>query len=172
MRIERHTIEHSLDVAASAQSVWQEVTQVDIASFGHPVYLSALGIPQPLRAEIVRPGVGGARIAFFSNNLRFSQEITEWQPLERCAFTYKPDPGFRVAHFLDLSDGPFRMIAGAYRISSAGTTTRLSLSSQYELRGMVGACLRWPVRLVLHLFQTFLLRGIRANAEGRDLQGS
>jgi polyketide cyclase/dehydrase/lipid transport protein len=167
LRIERCSIEHSVNVAASAEAVWQEVTQVDIASIRHPLYLSVLGIPKPLRAEVLRSGVGGARIAFFANNLRFSQEITEWQPSERYAFTFKPDPGFRVAYFLDLSDGPFRMVAGAYRISRTELGTRLSLSSQYELRGALGACLRSPVRLVLHLFQIYLLRGIRTNSERR-----
>jgi hypothetical protein len=165
VRIERHSIEHSVDVAASADSVWQEVTQVDIASFRHPAYLSILGIPKPLRAEVLRPGVGGVRIAFFTNNLRFSQEITEWQPPERYAFTFKADPGFRVAYCFDLSDGPFRMVAGAYRIRRTEHGTRLSLSSQYELRGVLGACLRLPVRLVLHRFQLYLLQGIQTNAE-------
>ena len=156
-----------MNIAASAESVWQEVTQVDFASFRHPTYLSLLGIPRPMRADVLRPGVGGVRIAYFSNNLRFSQEITEWQPSERYAFTFKPDPGFRVAYCLDLSDGPFRMVAGAYRISRTELGTRLSLSSQYELRGALGACLRLPVRLVLHLFQLYLLRGIRTNSERR-----
>ena len=132
LRIERHSIEHSVDIIASAESVWQEVTQVDITSFRHPVYLTILGIPKPLRAEVLRTGVGGARIAFY------------------------------------LSDGPFRMVAGAHRISKTEVGTRLSLSSQYELHGVVGACLRSPVRLVLGRFQTYLLRGIRANAEHRD----
>jgi hypothetical protein len=168
LRIERHRIDHSVDVAAGPQRVWQEVTQVDIASFRHPAYLSALGIPKPLRAEVIRPGVGGARIAYFSNQLRFTQEITEWQPSERYAFTFKADLGFRVGYCLDLSDGPFRMVAGEYQLRETETGTRLSLSSQYELRGVMGACLRYPVSRVLHLFQTSLLRGIRANSERRD----
>ena len=167
MQIDRYSIENSVNIAASAELVWQEVTQVDIASFRHPAYLSILGIPKPLRADVLRPGVGGARIAYFSNNLRFSQEITQWQPSESYGFTFKPDPGFRVAYCLDLSDGPFRMVAGAYRISRTEFGTRLSLSSQYELHGALGVCLRSPVRLVLHLFQIYLLRGIRANSERR-----
>jgi len=169
MRTKRHRIEHSVNIAASAPCVWREVTQVDIASFRHPAYLSILGIPKPLRAEVTRPGVGGARLAFFANGRRFSQEITEWQPCERYAFTFNPDPGFRVAYCLDLSDGPFRILEGAYQLRPMGAETRLCLASDYELRGAVGACLRWPVRLVLHLFQTYLLRGIRINSERREL---
>jgi len=59
LRIERHSIEHSVTVAAVPERVWCEVTQVDIASFRHPAYLSLLGIPKALRAEVLRPGVGG-----------------------------------------------------------------------------------------------------------------
>jgi hypothetical protein len=105
------------------------------------------------------------RVAHFSNGRRFSQEITEWRPPERYAFTFKADPGFRVGYCLDLADGPFRMVAGAYQIDRAGSGARLALSSEYELRGVAGALLRIPVRLVLRLFQAYLLRGIRMNAE-------
>jgi hypothetical protein len=170
VRVERHSIEHSVSVAASAEQVWQEVTLVDIASFRHPPYLALLGIPKPLRAEVLRPGVGGVRIAYFAEGRRFSQEITAWQPPEQYAFTFRADPGFRVAYCFDLADGPFRMLAGAYRLRQAGPGTHLTLSSQYELRGVPGACIRVPVRLVLQLFQAYLLRGIRANAE-RAAQG-
>jgi hypothetical protein len=165
VRIKRYHIKHSAQVTASPERVWQEVTQVDIAAFRHPAYLSILGIPKPLRAELLRPGVGGVRIAHFSNSRRFSQEITAWEPPERYAFTFTADPGFRVAYILDLAAGPFRMLAGAYELRPTGRGTSLTLSSEYELRGALGACLLPPVRLVLHLFQTYLLRGIRANAE-------
>lgn len=114
----RYVVEQSMEIQASAASIWKEVTQVDIASFRHPTYLRLLGIPKPLRAQVLRAGNGGARIARFSNGLRFSQEITDWQPNERFAFTFRADPGFRVAYCLDLSKGPVRMISGAYRISA------------------------------------------------------
>lgn len=168
-RKELHTIEHSLWINASAQAVWQHITAVDIASFRHPMYFSLLGIPKPLRAEVVEPGVGGARTAFFSNGLHFSQEIMDWQPYERYAFTFRADPGFRVAYLLDLSDGPFRMKAGTYRITPGQGGVHLFLSSQYELYGMAGVCLRVPVRLVLALFQRYLLRGIKVNAERQEM---
>jgi len=169
MRIERHRVERTVDIAASAPSIWREVTQVDLASFRHPAYLKVLGIPKPLSAEVTRPGVGGARVALFSNGHRFSQEITEWQPCERYAFRFAPDRGFRVAYCLDLSDGPFRILSGAYDLRQTDARTTLCLTSEYELRGALGACLRRPVRAVLHLFQSYLLAGIRANSERREL---
>lgn len=165
MRTKRYQLAHAAQVAASPETVWQEVTQVDIAAFPHHAYLSLLGIPKPLRAELLRPGLGGVRVAHFANNRRFSQAITAWEPPEHYAFTFTADPGFRVAYVLDLATGPFRMVAGAYTLRPAGHGTALTLSSEYELRGALGACLYGPVLLVLHHFQTYLLRGIRANAE-------
>jgi len=165
-------IEQSTHVAASPEAVWHAVTNVDVASFRHPAYLAALGIPKPMRAEVVRSGVGGARVAHFENGLRFSQEITAWTPGEHYAFTFRPDAGFRVACVLDLADGPFRMVSGAYRLTPVAGGTRLSLSSDYELRGAAGALLGVPVRLVLWLFQAYLLRGLARNAERRDRRPS
>ncbi len=165
MSKERHTIEHSTFINAPAEVVWQHITEVDIASFRHPAYFALLGIPKPLRAEIVRAGVGGARTAFFANGRRFIQQITAWQPFERYAFTFQADPGFRVGYLLDLADGPFRMAAGAYHITPGDGGVTLALSSAYELHGLAGLGLRLPVRLVLELFQRYLLRGIKANAE-------
>lgn len=171
MYSKHHIIENSILITASAETIWPHITNVDIASFQHPLYFSLLGIPKPLHAQVAEPGVGGVRTACFSNGLRFSQKITDWQPFERYAFTFHPDPGFCVAYILNLADGPFRMKAGAYRLASSPDGVRLSLCSQYELCGLAGWCLWLPVRLVLKLFQRYLLRGIKANAERQASKG-
>ena len=72
----QYTVTHSIQIQASPEAVWHHITEVDIASFKHPAYFSVLGIPKPLRAEIVESGVGGARIAYFAKGRRFSQVIT------------------------------------------------------------------------------------------------
>lgn len=167
MREKQYTVAHAIQIQASPETVWQHITEVDIASFKHPAYFSFLGIPKPLRAEIVESGVGGARIAYFANGRRFSQVITTWQPYEQYAFTFQADPGFRVAYLLDLSAGPFQMKTGSYRITSHQDGLLLTLSSQYTLYGLMGVFLRLPVRLVLELFQRYLLQGIKVNAERR-----
>jgi hypothetical protein len=163
--LRQHTIEHSIHINAPAETVWRHITEVDIAAFHHPAYLAWLDIPKPLRAEITATGVGGVRTAYFANGLRFTQQITAWQPCAHYAFTFRPDPGFRVAYLLDLSDSPFQMKSGAYHLAPAHHGVNLTLMSWYELRGFFGACLSLPVRLVLSLFQRYLLRGIKANAE-------
>ena len=161
----------SVCVVAPAECVWRHVTEVDIASFRHPAYLSALGIPKPLRSEIIDVGVGGMRIATFANDKCFTQEITFWQPPEQYSFTFQAGRGFRVGYFLDLAKGPFRMKSGSYEIWPLDRGVRLRLTSWYELRGASGLCLSLPVRLGLGLFQSYLLRGIKANAEREDAKG-
>jgi hypothetical protein len=172
MLVKEFTISHCSCVLAPADCVWRHITDVDIASFHHPAYLAALGIPKPLRSEIREARAGGVRIAYFDNNKRFMQEITFWKPLEEYSFTFRADPGFRVGYFLDLAEGPFRMKSGSYTISLMEGGVRLRLTSRYELRGASGLCLSLPVWLSLGLFQNYLLRGIKANAERENAQGN
>ncbi|MCA9955122.1 MAG: hypothetical protein KC434_10405 [Anaerolineales bacterium] len=161
----QYWIEHKTFVQAPAESVWRHVTEVDIASFRHPAYFSLLGIPKPLRAEITKSGVGGRRVAYFDNGRTFTQEITVWQPPMQYDITFQADPGFRAGYLLDLSDGPFQMVSGSYRMVLGEKGVAVRLASQYELRGFFGWCLYLPVRVVLDLFQRYLLRGIKVNAE-------
>jgi len=165
-----HGIESAVTVRAPAERIWREITEVDIASFRHPLYMRALGVPKPLNATVVASGVGGARVAYFSNGLRFTQEITEWSPNASYAFTFHADPGFRVGWVLDLGSGPFRLKSGAYQLRETDSGIELTLRTRYFLSGLVGALLRLPVVAVLHLFQRYLLSGIRRNAERRSLE--
>src|SRR5579871_384951 len=111
------TICHSICILSPPECVWKHVTDVDIASFQHPVYFAVLGIPKPMRSEIRKAGVGGERIAYFENQKRFTQVITYWKPYEEYSFTFHADPGFRVGYVLDLAAGPFQMKSGSYSLS-------------------------------------------------------
>jgi hypothetical protein len=162
---QEYVLEASIVVRAPADLLWKEVTEVDIASFRHPLYLRALGVPKPLNATVVASGVGGARIAHFSNGRSFSQAITEWEPNVYFGFTFHADPGFRVGWLLDLGSGPFCMRSGAYRFRPADSGIELTLVTRYSLRGVAGACLKLPVGLILRIFQRYFLAGIRRNAE-------
>jgi hypothetical protein len=164
-RTTEHVIESVVDVRASPARLWREVTEVDIAAFRHPLYLRVLGVPKPLSASVVVAGVGGARVARFSNGLRFSQVMTEWNPHESYAFTFSADPGFRVGWLLDLHAGFFQLRSGAYRLRQTSLGVQLTLATRYSLSGVAGLFLRLPVLLTLRLFQRYLLAGIRRNAE-------
>ena len=160
-----HRLHHQIHIQATPDIVWDQVIDVDIAAFDHPRYFVLLDIPKPLRAEVQQRGVGGRRVAHFAGGHRFSQLITAWEPNRHYAFTFSASPGFRVAYLLDLASGPFRMAGGSYVIEREGGGVRLTLTSDYELHGLVGRLLFPPVRLTLELFQRYLLRGIKANSE-------
>ena len=166
----KRVIESCVEVEAPAAYVWKAVTEVDIASFAHPLSMRLLGVPKPLKANVIRAGVGGARVAYFSNGLRFTQEITEWLPDVHYAFTFHADAGFKVGWLLDLGTGPFRLQSGAYLLSARDSRTRLTLTTHYVLSGVAGFVLWLPVALVLFIFQRYLLGGIRKNAESELAQ--
>jgi len=102
----------SIRVVASSQSVWDQITNVDIHSFPHPPYFRFLGIPNPMRAEVISSGVGGQRIAYSDTGKRFIQQITVWDPLHEYAFSFNPEEGFKVVLFFDLSDGIVQIPTG------------------------------------------------------------
>lgn len=168
------TVEHVARVRAPAAVVWTHVTEVDIAAIPKTWWMTVLGVPHPLRAEIASAGVGGCRTAHFAGGYRFTQEITAWSPPEEYAFTFRADEGFRVGHVLDLATGPFRMLSGRYLISTLDGHVLLTLTSRYALHGLAGRLLRLPVYLTMCAFQRYLLRGIRLTAEAahakRDVQ--
>jgi len=166
-----YRIEQSVEIRASANEVWNQIVDLDIASFQHPAIFRLLDIPKPLHAELTKSGLGGVRTAFFAGGKEFKQEVVRWEPPQAQEntssfnFTIHACEGFRVGYFLDLHNGPFQMKAGGYRIESTEHGVRLSLSSEYELRGLFGVLLYLPVRLTLYFFQAYLLPGIRRNAE-------
>ena len=161
-------IEQSIVIDGTAEAIWQQIIDLDITAFDHPSYFRWLGIPKPLNAVVEKSGLGGIRTAHFANGNTFAQEITTWDPHERFCFSFRANKGFRVGHLLDLHDGPFQMKSGAYRIEPAANGKRLYLASVYELNGVAGFLLRPPVRMVLYVFQRYLLSGIKKNLEQDD----
>lgn len=152
-------------VNAPVVVVWDQITNVDIASFPHPRYFRFLGIPNPLRAEVVDSGVGGQRIAYFDSGKRFMQQITVWNPPVEYGFTFNPEKGFKVAFFFDISDGLVRIRTGSYLLDSGGATTTIRLGTEYSIDQRFEPVLALPVRIVLRGFQRFLLKVITRNAQ-------
>ena len=157
MTVRTKIIAHTQYIQASSSCVWRHITEVDIASFPHSLWLSVLGIPKPLRAEILQSGVGGSRVAYFGNGKRFSQDITVWEPHKEYCFEFHPDEGFGVGYILDLATGPFQMSSGRYTISVEKEGVLLELQSTYQLLGLFGYILQIPVYLTLCGFQKYLL---------------
>jgi len=146
----------SASVRAPIANVWDQITNVDIHSFPHPRYFRFLGIPNPLRADVIDSGVGGQRIAYFDTGKRFVQRITVWEPNREYAFTFNPEPGFKVVFCFDLADGVVQIATGYYVLDEQGATTTIQLGTEYSIDR--------PVWVVLRGFQRYLLKAIAHNA--------
>lgn len=148
---------------AEPSSIWLEITNVRVAGFRFPLLFSLLGIPKPLSAEVIREGVGGYRVATFSNNAQFQQEILEWELNKKYRFRFNPTTDFKVGHFMNLSKGPFEIKTGGHELFQKNDLVRLKLSSNYKLNGVIGVLMHLPCRMVIYYFQKYLLKGIQKN---------
>jgi hypothetical protein len=158
------TLASSTRVLATPETVWRNITNVQIDSSIPPRLFTLLGIPKPLHAELFENPPERRRVAYFANGKRFSQEITSWQPLKSYAFTFRADSGFKVAYVLDLSRGPFRLVSGEYHMVDSPSGVDLTLTSTYFVGGLMRA-FSMPIAIVMRAFQRYLLSAIKKSCE-------
>ncbi len=154
---------NEISLQATPAQVWEEITNVEVSRFEFPVLLMLLGIPKPLSANVIRAGIGGYRVAQFSNGATFRQEILEWKPHEKYRFSFNASSDFRVGHVMNLSNGPFQIETGGYDLIKSESEVILILSSNYKLNGFLSKVLHLPFRIIVYLFQVYLLKGIKQN---------
>jgi hypothetical protein len=158
------TISSHINIYANKQKIWENITNVQIEQFSHPAVFQVLGIPKPLKAEIVSEGAGGSRVAYFSNKKRFLQKILVWKPLTEYSFSFNPEQGFVVGYLFDISDGVFQIPTGSYYLSGDDCVL-LKLETTYSIHKYLFLFFYIPVTIVLKLFQRFLLTSIKKNSE-------
>jgi hypothetical protein len=154
-----------IEIQASEADIWNHITEVRLEQFSDPLLFKLLNIPKPLKAEMIAAGEGGSRIAYFDSGRRFLQKITVWKPLREYSFSFNPEKGFKVGYFFDLSDGVFRILSGSYHLTPLSDSISLTLHTRYSLDKRMHWIGKLPVRLVLTLFQKYLLSSIKQNTE-------
>ncbi|MFY0699072.1 MAG: hypothetical protein JXR11_14530 [Balneola sp.] len=159
------TISSSIKIKGDPETIWDNITDVRIEQFSDPLIFKLMGIPKPLRADLLTEGEGGKRIAYFDTGKRFVQEITTWKPLKEYAFNFNPEKGFKVGYIFDISDGIFRVPNGSYFLKENDDEIELRLSTTYSLDRRVYYLFNIPVKLVLKSFQKYLLSSIKQNSE-------
>jgi hypothetical protein len=159
------TISSTIEINGRPETIWDNITNVRIEQFSDPVLFKLLGIPRPLRAELLSEGKGGLRIAYFDSGKMFIQEITTWEPLKEYSFNFNPEKGFVVGYFFDISDGVFKVPNGSYFLTTSGKLTTLRLATTYSLDKNVFFLFNIPVKLILKAFQKYLLISIKKNSE-------
>lgn len=162
------SISSVIEIKASAEIIWDHITEVRLEQFSDPLLFKLLNIPKPLKAEMEAVGEGGSRIAYFDSGKKFLQKITVWKPLSEYSFSFNPEKGFKVGYFFDLSDGIFRILSGSYYLTPSNDSISLTLNTRYSLDKRLHWIGRLPVRLVLMMFQKYLLTSIRQNTESNE----
>jgi hypothetical protein len=158
-------ISSTIDIQAKPEIIWEKITNVKIEEFSDPFIFKILGVPKPIKADVISTGEGGQRIAYFDSGKRFIQKITTWKLFREYSFEFNPEPGFIVGHFFDLSDGIFKVHTGTYLLTDINGTTKLQLSTSYSLDKGVYLLFNLPVRLILKAFQQYLLSSVKKNSE-------
>jgi hypothetical protein len=161
----KRTFSSSIEINGRPEIIWDNITNVRIEQFSDPMTFKLLGIPRPLKADLLIEGEGGQRIAYFDSGKKFIQEITTWQPLKEYSFNFNPEKGFVVGYFFDISDGVFRVPNGSYFLIDKGDKIELQLSTTYSLDRRIYFLFNIPVRLILKAFQKYLLTSIKRNSE-------
>jgi hypothetical protein len=155
------TLGSAIDIIGRPEIIWDNITNVEIEKFSDPTIFKLLDIPKPLKADIISEGKGGKRIAYFDNGKKFMQEILVWKPLTEYSFSFNPEKGFRVCYFFELSEGVFQIPFGAYYLTTSGQTTNLKLTTTYRIDRRLYFLLNIPVRIILKIFQRYLLTSIK-----------
>lgn len=159
------TIESTILINGRTDAIWDNITNVKIEQFSDPFIFKMLDIPKPLRAEVISEGKGGKRIAYFDTGKKFMQQIIVWKPFSEYSFSFNPEHGFRVCYFFELSEGVFRIPTGAYYLTTNGQSTLLKLQTTYSIDKRLFFLFNIPVRIILKIFQRYLLSSIKKNSE-------
>ena len=161
----QRSIESTIDIHSLPEKIWENITNVKIEQFSDPLIFRLLDIPKPLKAEIISEGAGGSRVAYFNTGKRFLQRIIVWKPFMEYSFSFNPEKGFTVCYFFDLSEGFFRISEGTYLLTRNEQSVTLKLITTYGIYPRVYLLMGLPARLILRLFQRYLLTSIKKNSE-------
>lgn len=166
------TTHSSILIQAPAAVVWQEIKSVPTISATEykDSWTHRLGLPRPLDATLSYEGIGGVRIAGFSNGLSFFEEITDWQPKKTIAFSIKAQGSEKErlafalgpaigGHFVDV-------VSGRYTIEEiSAEQSLLHLTSTQRLTSKLNAYAGFWVNAVMADLQNTILEVMKRRSE-------
>ena len=169
---ETKSVTDSIEIAASAETVWKEIASVraiDPAEL-RDSWIYTFNFPRPIAATLDREGVGGVRTATFERNVSFFETVTEWNPHQSLAFTIKADPDFIPHTAFDqhvvVGGRFFDVLDGRYEIEPLpGNRCRLHLTSHHRLTTRFNTYAGWWSTHIMNEIQGGILHVIRARAE-------
>jgi hypothetical protein len=171
-RNELESVETEIDVHAPAEVIWRNIERVrEIQPNELPrSWTHAIGFPSPVEATLSIEGLGGVRHASFSGGVVFIENVDEWLPNQRLAFSIHSQEDHIPERTLDehvrVGGRYFDVLRGEYVIEPlAGGVTRLHLSSKHRLSTDFNWYAQLWTRSVMRDIQTTILQVIRNRSE-------
>ncbi len=169
LRTSIETVISTVDIAAPAQTVWDNVVRVREIQPGERRWTLAYaaGIPNPVKATLDHDGLGGLRQGEFDNGLTFHEVINVWEPARRVRFSITPYAPSVYAPFDNIGKQYLDLVDAEYRITDRGAAgVRLELISRHRVSTRYNAYSTLLTRTFMGQFQDDLLRIVKARSEG------
>ena len=161
-----------IDIEASAEEIWSEVTRVsEISPAEDKGFLNrVLDFPRPLRAELDYEGIGASREAIFSKGLIFHEVVTEYEHQKKMVFTIDADPQEIPSTTLDehivVGGEFFDVLTGTYELEELSANRhRLHLYSRFELNTTFNFYASWWAKFIMRDIQNNILQVEKRRAE-------
>jgi hypothetical protein len=167
--------ETAIRIQAPADVIWQNIRAVPLITPAEHTFsvAHAIGFPKPLEATLIGEGVGAVRHATFEGDVLFVETITEWEPLQRLAFTIAPDPAIPPTTFdthVVVGGDYFDVLTGSYRIERVGPEEHiLHLTSRHRLSTRFNAYTNVWTRFFMNDIQQHILKVIKQRCEQQEV---
>ena len=169
---DRYTVSRSIEIEGTREDIWQMMQTIPTLSEGEGAWnitQNMVGVPRPIRAQLVGEGKGAIRMAEWGQNIAFQERITDWQAGERIHWDFEfPDNGgwdFTDRH-LRPDSTYMRIETGGYALEELDSGQyRLTLATTYAAQTHFNFYAAWWGELFLGDIQTNLLAAIRTRAE-------
>ena len=166
------TVTRSIVVDASPARIWPLLRGIPDVRAGEGrwnVTQNVIGVPRPLGARLVGEGIGATRLANWGRDVRFREEIVEWQPGARIGWRFAFDhiEGWRFTDRHLMPDSPyFRVTTGGYRMEPLTSgRTRLTIETRYWIKTPVNTYSRLWGELFLGDLENNLLALVKQRGE-------
>jgi hypothetical protein len=155
----------SIDINASAESIWNNVTRVsEISEEEDRGWLTKLlNFPRPVKAELNFEGEGAYREAIFTNGLVFHETVTEYVHQKRMSFSIKALPHeiplTTMDEHLVVGGKYFDVLNGTYELEKLNEKTyRLHLYSNFKLNTTFNFYASWWAKSIMKDIQNNILQ--------------
>jgi hypothetical protein len=161
----------SMEIHASREKIWDNITRVkEIPEEQDHGWLTHLGFPRPVKAELDYLGVGARREAVFTNGLIFHETVTAYEHGRKMVFTIKADPHEIPSTTMDehvvIGGQYFDVLNGTYELESLGPDHyRVHLYSHFKLNTTFNFYASWWARWIMQDIQNNILQVEKERAE-------